>query len=217
MDFENEVAKRAATFNNITMDGDGISELYWLKADDGAFVGPLMDWVKSHKKTVQENCKNFGSVVMAGGNCGMYPLAYSKMFEFVYTFEPDVKNFHCLVLNNQLPNVFKFNCALGAAPGLCSLSRPHPNNFGMHSINPHSKVEHIPMVTLDSFEFENLGLIHLDVEGYEQNVLEGATKTIEKHRPMLLLERGNTYQPFLQSMNYKHVGDSVADAIFLPN
>jgi hypothetical protein len=58
-------------------------------------------------------CKGFKVAVQAGGNCGVWPAALSKRFEFVYTFEPDPVNFRCLCANAPYENVYKFNAALG--------------------------------------------------------------------------------------------------------
>ncbi len=42
--------------------------------------------------------------------------------------------------------------------------------------------------TIDSFEFENVSLMKIDVEGYELAVLEGAFETIKKSKPALIIE-----------------------------
>ena len=41
---------------------------------------------------------------------------------------------------------------------------------------------------LDSFTFEKIALIKIDVEGMELSVLNGALETIKQHRPYVLLE-----------------------------
>lgn len=42
--------------------------------------------------------------------------------------------------------------------------------------------------TVDSFGFKNVSLIKIDVEGYEDHVLDGAVRTIGAHRPVLVVE-----------------------------
>ena len=49
-----------------------------------------------------------------------------------------------------------------------------------------------PMTTVDSWAdqegIERVSFVKVDVEGFEPNVIAGATRTIENHRPSLLLE-----------------------------
>jgi len=42
--------------------------------------------------------------------------------------------------------------------------------------------------TLDSYEFDDVDIIKIDVEGYELLVLEGATDTIQRNRPVVQVE-----------------------------
>lgn len=51
-----------------------------------------------------------------------------------------------------------------------------------------SQVLDVPTVTLDSYAFDNVGFIKIDVEGHELSVLKGAQKTIEQSRCNLLIE-----------------------------
>jgi len=51
----------------------------------------------------------------------------------------------------------------------------------------------IHMYTLDSFDFEDVDIIKVDVEGYELSVLEGAVNTIKKHNPIVQIELRDTH------------------------
>jgi hypothetical protein len=46
----------------------------------------------------------------------------------------------------------------------------------------------VQVETLDSYCFQDVGFIKIDVEGYEKFVLEGAQQTIQRCRPTLQLE-----------------------------
>ncbi len=50
---------------------------------------------------------------------------------------------------------------------------------------PTSKIK---MLTLDSYKFNLVDIIKIDVEGYELQVLKGARKTIRKHKPVIQCE-----------------------------
>ena len=41
---------------------------------------------------------------------------------------------------------------------------------------------------LDGFGFERVSLLKIDVEGYENEVLEGAVDTIRRNRPVVVIE-----------------------------
>lgn len=46
----------------------------------------------------------------------------------------------------------------------------------------------VPQKTLDSFQFDEVDIIKIDVEGYELQVLEGASDTIKRNRPIVQIE-----------------------------
>jgi hypothetical protein len=59
----------------------------------------------------------------------------------------------------------------------------------------------IPMKTLDSFDFPNIDLIKIDVEGFEGEILKGAMETIERHKPVLVIEQQkHEYQNDMQDV-----------------
>lgn len=194
---------------------DGETDWYWIECDYGAWDGPKEDWIKSHKEKYLEHVKQRKVVITAGGNQGLYTRLYSKLFETVYSFEPDAFNFYCLVNNNQNENVIKMNCGLGAEVDMLSLKRPNMTNTGTHHLT--KDPGNIPVLTIDTFHFPTVNLIQLDVEGYEVNVLKGASQTIQRCRPVVILERGTTEEIkyIMGSHDYEHTGHSVSDDIYV--
>lgn len=132
-------------------------------------------------------CKNKNLVVQAGGNAGLYPKQYSKLFNIVITVEPDFRNFFCLTHNVPDYNVFKIQACLGNENKFLNLGYnekyKETNRGGM-------KVDGlgiIPQITIDSLGLQP-DLIHLDIEGYEGPALEGAKKTLIQFSPIVVLE-----------------------------
>jgi len=63
-------------------------------------------------------------------------------------------------------------------------------NTGHSHIDPNSIGKgNIPLKTLDSFDFSDIDMIKIDVEGFEEEILAGALKTIEKNKPVLVIEQ----------------------------
>lgn len=84
-------------------------------------------------------------------------------------------------------------CALGSVCGSASMPRVHysaKNNFGGLSIGSSSLLGtiRVPVTTLDSYNLTNVGLIKIDVEGFELEVLKGGLNTIKSQRPVLYIE-----------------------------
>lgn len=65
------------------------------------------------------------------------------------------------------------------------------HNFAVYDESQIKKQEHlvkVPCRTIDSFEFDDVDAIKIDVEGSELMVIEGAEKTIDKWRPSVQVE-----------------------------
>ncbi len=123
--------------------------------------------------------------VQAGGNVGVYPLALSKVFDEVITFEPDEDNFECLHKNVAHDEARVYFGALGAEPGWCAVQRIDTDNCGSHKTLPGTVV---PVQTIDSLNLDQCDLIWLDIEGAEADAIKGALATIEKFSPIIVLE-----------------------------
>lgn len=170
---------RKATINN------EIFELFWISRDKDCFDWIVYDW-NEYSHHILSNTPTRGIVVQAGGNCGLYPLIYAKHFERVFTFEPDPMNFYCLSANCKNNKIVKFNTALGSVGQFLTLGAVDPANVGMPRIGQGNTV--IYSISIDSLNLPQISLIHLDVEGFEHFVLQGATETIKRHRPTIALE-----------------------------
>jgi len=128
---------------------------------------------------------------------------YSILLDFShnYCFEPN-KDACCLIytnmyLRNKVEITDVYNVGLGAEDGIIrfnGFSCEDNTNVGkekfQHDIQ-HLKATpyNIPIKKLDSYGVENVGLIKVDVEGFEENVLRGGVITIIKNNyPPILFE-----------------------------
>ena len=67
----------------------------------------------------------------------------------------------------------------------------------------------VPIKTIDSFQYQNVGFIKYDIEGYELRAIKGSEQTIKKYFPVIIVEqnKGNTDAvELLQSWGYKLKG-----------
>lgn len=205
-EFEAEIRLRDETVSEI-------GPWYWQSIDSGAWDGPKSDWENSHVHAINALVKNRRVCVQAGGNQGMYPRILSSMFERVYTFEPEEKNFHCLVNNCQVSNVYKLQAALGAVSGLVGINKNVESNTGMHTVN---ETGYIPMITLDSLNLDQCDYIMLDIEGYEILALQGAFNTIDAFKPVISCENGRQeILDFLTPFGYTREATSQSDTFFV--
>ena len=82
----------------------------------------------------------------------------------------------------------------------------------------------VPQKTLDSYNFTDVDVVKIDVEGYELQVLEGATNTIDSNRPIVQIECvetqprafGKTIQDLLDYFNTRDYVITLADGTIMP-
>lgn len=140
------------------------------------------------------------TVVEVGANIGVHtvPLARACHPGPLYAFEPQRRVFQVLCANlalNDIENVVASPQACGEAPGVVTipaLDYAARGNFGGVSVRPAGETgeagERVAVVRLDDLRLASCGLIKVDVEGYEPQVLVGASETIARCRPVLYVE-----------------------------
>jgi FkbM family methyltransferase len=156
------------------------------------------------KNYVDWSCTNFvkpnKNVIDIGAHIGWYTVKLAENAKHVYSFECSPKSFNYLcaniALNNKDYNVTKYNCALSNKSGITKYFIRDPKDGGSNGISKFNYDDinntpfiDVPVKTLDSFELTNVNFIKIDVEGHEQQVLEGSIKTItENDYPKILFE-----------------------------
>lgn len=122
-----------------------------------------------------------------GGHIGLYSSALLDSFDRVDSFEPSPKNIACFKKN--VPEAKIHTIALGDKEEVLKLNIA-PDNTGNNSIVESfgKATVLIEVKTLDQFEFEDVNLIKIDVQGYEEQVLKGSGETIKKNKPIMIVE-----------------------------
>jgi len=132
-------------------------------------------------------------VVDVGANIGLYSYFLSKSGKDIEAFEPLPECANAINAYRS-PCIRVHNVALSSMPGTLELYTPiingvpYPGNSSFTAVTgPHESRE-VSVHTLDQYNYENVCLIKIDVEGHELDVLKGATQTLLRERPVLLIE-----------------------------
>lgn len=126
-----------------------------------------------------------------GANVGMYSYFFSRKMATIEAFEP-LKEITSRL--QKLDPVTVHNVALSDQAGEVEFYIPRVREnlaFELASLEPRitdSEVRTVPVATLDSFQFQDVDLIKIDVEGHEASVIRGAQETLTKNRPVLIIE-----------------------------
>lgn len=154
------------------------------------------------------------NVVHAGAFFGDMLHTLSKSAATVYAFEPVLENFLFAKKNAErlgLKNVVLVNAGLGEENGLLPIRTTDKqgrfigggSTFHTGAQNEQHVYETAPVFRIDSLPIENVALIELDVEGFELPALKGARATIERDRPVILIEDNkDNCADFLGSLGY---------------
>ncbi len=146
-------------------------------------------------------------VVDVGANLGFMSGIFSTLIGAkgrVYSFEPSPLVYSKLlqvITSNRYDNVSAYNLGCGSkdqslvlhgssSSGGASL-RPNPR-----SENPAHGVQTVQVVRLDDFlgpKLERLDFLKIDTEGFEDEVLLGAERTLERFMPVVYIELCSEY------------------------
>ena len=197
---------------------------FWVPSNDVH----IEDW-RSGQPFTQNKCLNkflqycetqkikMKTVIDVGAWCGTWSKAMESYAKRIIAYEPDNLHFHCLEKNCT------FNCvprmeAVGSRMGVVSLTE---DNFTQAKRIKDEGT--ITLVTLDSTEYSDVDMIKIDVEGYEMEVLKGASKMLETVR-YLMIELNNNSKKYgsnnieiekhIQSLGFKVLMDHWPDKVF---
>lgn len=133
--------------------------------------------------------KQFRNAVDVGGHVGLWSFFLAHDFDAMLAFEPMELHRECWRRNMEgIGNAGLYECALGAEKGSVALETRTPGSSGDTQVRPGQKGT-IPMETLDSFNFQEVDLIKIDCEGYEEFVLRGAVDTLQRCKPCVIVEQ----------------------------
>jgi len=150
-------------------------------------------------------CSSDGLSIDVGANVGNYSYALRKLGRDVISFEPDRayrKRLHALLgRQSRIEEI-----ALSNRSGTGVMRVPHVDGgayggaLGSLSAGavPDDQVAYsyvAELRSLDSYGFKDVAFIKVDVEGYEEAVIEGAEDTLRRSRPVLLVEIEERHNP----------------------
>ena len=183
---------------------------------DGVFekkeLETFFSWLNSLAISTKESV-----CIDIGANIGNHSLYFSDYYRKVYSFEPSEKIFNVLSLNSKLVNniqCFNFGCSNEDKTALLYSISTNRGGSYISSEEKEGETEKIEVKPLDAAlqDIGNIGLIKIDVEGHEYEVLEGAKKTIKDNMPIILFEQhendfSDNSSPsieFLRKVGYKN-------------
>ena len=189
-----------------------------------------------------------------GANIGTHTVEWSRAMHgwgSVLSFEAQERVYYALAGNVALNNCLNAsvkNVAVGASCGVLNIPQPDytvPSSFGSLELRQrgdhefigqqidYSNLKPVDMVSIDSLNLPRVDLIKIDVEGMEMEVLNGASDTITRCQPVLLIETikcdVNALQTSLVNFGYTkffgvginllaiHEQDSISESIKIEN
>ena len=176
--------------------------------------------------------KNLESVDV-GVYRGVYTYQLAKKSKHVHAFEPNPLLFPYLNKNLKklMKNITLYENALSDVNSVANLKVPRRFNtvnksnyeemykLGASTIHKKNLLNNEEFITIkiktkkldNILSNNNIGFIKIDVEGHEQNVINGAIETIKKNKPVLLVEIEEKHSKnsveetinFINSLGYK--------------
>jgi FkbM family methyltransferase len=194
-------------------------------------IDPMRTVIKKYIPTLR-------TALDVGCHYGFFTKFLASTFDHVHTFDFNNVIQHFMKVNMRKFNVNNLtihqyglghkNEKVATNDNFISWGRVIPYGpLGTH-IDPDGDDKRYVIKRLDSLGIKDVDLIMIDTEGYELNVLRGAKKTIQKYKPVLVVEFHNrnlvmkfrytlsTLEEYLERLGYKFVENlNLVDKVFV--
>ena len=180
---------------------------FWVPSEDGQ----IEQWRSTGAPFMQDRClnnfveycdsqsKTFNRVLDIGAWCGTWSYAMQKFCKNITAFEPNKIHFACLEKNMGPFNHVACN-RFAIGDKICNVS------LTQESATQNTRIEKesgdVEMFTIDYWNYNDVDMIKIDVEGYEMRVLEGAKKTLtindenQSYVKFLMIELNNNTRKY---------------------
>lgn len=153
--------------------------------DQICWEGEIITQIWENKYGWFDTSKN---LIDIGAGAGEYPIFCG--FKHSWAFDPNKRKQALIWANmlshDKLNDITVYPYGISDEPGIRTFNGWSEDIDNSH---PHGDIEEIEFRTLDSFKFENVGLIKIDIEGFEYFALKSGVDTlIRNNYPPLLIE-----------------------------
>jgi FkbM family methyltransferase len=131
-----------------------------------------------------------------GANEGLWSVDLAAQFGIVHAFEPNPV-LGAYLMATMPPNVEVHCLGLGEKPGseMLHIYKDHLQSTLLPNVHTsrtdYSHNIEVTVKPLDRFPISQLDFIKVDVEGFEDRVMRGATQTLERWKPRIIVEIHN--------------------------
>ena len=172
------------------------------------YIDPIPDCIKGFLrdgnvwephiiKLLRQHVKKGTVAVDIGAHIGTHTVRMAKFVGptgKVVAIEPHPKHFRELYWNCKLNNVDDVvelhHCAVGGSERMVRIKSGPAGNEGHAEIARDDEKDGaaVLMRTVDSFNLNNVSLMKIDVENFEEEVLRASRETIQRNRPVIIIE-----------------------------
>ena len=197
--YELQYLEKEFKYLNIGNDDMGILKFFW---------GGEPEFLSMHLWTLA--CQQDGFCLDIGAHTGRYTVIGSLFGKNkIVSFEPYFLNYSRMLSNLRLNEFSTNNCFMAGVSsrsdkGILNIKG---NNFfhtsaGKVDKNTSSGLQ-IQLIKIDDIKFKHrVVALKIDTEGHESEVLKGATSTIEKYGPTLIIEKNTeTFNECINILN----------------
>lgn len=167
----------------------------------GAFEKPLLFFLRDSLEAISKRRQRPTLFCDIGANIGQHSLFMSRHADRVIAFEPfaevSARLEHHIALNS-IDNIELHKLGLSDSNGTLPFFAPTGSNQGVGSFSEDSlqrgnqAAGELQIARADDFFAQHpppaLDLVKIDVEGFEQKVLQGMQASLVRHRPLLVCE-----------------------------
>jgi len=153
-------------------------------------------WENNLIKYVEKYLTDDSIILDIGANIGTWSIPLAIKNRKIYSFEPFDSSYYALCgnifLNNKESIIYPRHCAITDNINMkTKIQLSESINIGgckLIETNNSEQKNKYTLETIDSFQFDKIDLIKIDVEGHELNVLKSGKQTILKYKPVILFE-----------------------------
>lgn len=169
---------------------------YWLPDSDSHFErlitkrirnGGPAEYQDDVRDTAYKYITDFNLAIDVGANVGFWAKPLTKKFNDVIAFEPMPQVLECLKLNVAGLPVQIHEFALSNTSGSIDMVFDSTNTGSSYIVE--NSVGNIQLKTLDELQLPKFGLLKVDCERHDLQVLQGAEKSILKYKPIIVVEQ----------------------------